>query len=319
MKIVVLDGYGLNPGDLSWEAIRELGDVTVYDRTPAELILQRAADADVILTNKVPLTAETLAQLPRLKYVGVLATGYNVVEIQAASAQGVTVTNIPSYSTDSVAQIVFAHILNILNRVGYYAAQNADEQRWCKSPDFCYWDSPIHELAGMTIGIVGFGHIGQAVARIAHAFGMKVLLFTSKSAESLPEGMTKVANLDQLLRESDIVTLHCPLTPDTQHMIDETALSKMKPSAILINTGRGPLIDEEAVAKALNTGRIHAAGVDVLSTEPPLPGNPLLTAKNCFITPHIAWATVEARQRLMKIAADNIKAFLAGAPVNAVN
>ena len=316
MKITVLDGHTLNPGDLSWDPLRELGQLTVYDRTPADLILSRAAGAEALFTNKTPLDAATLSALPGLKYIGVLATGYNVVDVKAAHELGITVTNIPAYSTDSVAQMVFALIFAITTRVERYAIANRNG-KWCESPDFSYWFEPLHELTGKTIGIVGLGNIGRAVARIALAFGMKVVANTSKPADKLPSGITKT-DIDTLFAHSDIVTLHCPLTPDTEHLVNARRLSLMKPTAILINTGRGPLIDEHAVADALNNQHILAAGLDVLSTEPPEPDNPLLSARNCFITPHIAWATVEARTRLMNIAAHNLRSFIDGHTVNNV-
>lgn len=316
MKITVLDGHTLNPGDLSWDPLRELGQLTVYDRTPADLILSRAAGAEALLTNKTPLDAATLSALPWLKYIGVLATGYNVVDVKAAHELGITVTNIPAYSTDSVAQMVFALIFAITTRVERYAIANRNG-KWCESPDFAYWFEPLHELTGKTIGIVGLGNIGHAVARIALAFGMKVVANTSKPADKLPSGITKT-DIDTLFAHSDIVTLHCPLTHDTEHLVNAQRLSLMKPTAILINTGRGPLIDEHAVADALNNQHILAAGLDVLSTEPPEPDNPLLSARNCFITPHIAWATVEARTRLMNIAAYNLRSFINGHTVNNV-
>lgn len=316
MKIVVLDGYGLNPGDLSWDAMGSLGELTVYDRTAPVDFMGRAQGAQALITNKTVITAEQMAALPELRYIGVLATGYNVVDIEAARKQGVTVTNIPAYSTDSVAQMVFAHILNITQRVAHYAEDNR-KGRWSSNPDFCYWDTPLMELADKTIGIVGFGNIGSTTARIARAFGMKVLAYTSKPQTQLPEGVTK-ASLDELFTQSDIVTLHCPLTPDTHHLVDAARLSQMKSTAILINTGRGPLVDEPALAQALHAGSIAAAGLDVLSVEPPSADNPLLTAPNCYITPHIAWATREARSRLMCIAVENLRDFIAGRIVNSV-
>jgi glycerate dehydrogenase len=316
MKIVVLDGYGLNPGDLSWDAMGSLGELTVYDRTAPVEFMGRAQGAQALITNKTVITAEQMAALPELRYIGVLATGYNVVDIEAARKQGVTVTNIPAYSTDSVAQMVFAHILNITQRVAHYAEDNR-KGRWSSNPDFCYWDTPLMELADKTIGIVGFGNIGSTTARIARAFGMKVLAYTSKPQIQLPEGVTK-ASLDELFTQSDIVTLHCPLTPDTHHLVDAARLSQMKSTAILINTGRGPLVDEPALAQALHAGSIAAAGLDVLSVEPPSADNPLLTAPNCYITPHIAWATREARSRLMCIAVENLRDFIAGRIVNSV-
>lgn len=316
MKITVLDGYGLNPGDLSWEDLKQLGDVTIYDRTDTSEILERAKDADILLTNKVVLEGDTLRQLPKLKYIGVLATGYNVVDVKTAKKLGMVVTNIPAYSTDSVAQMVFAHILNITQRVEHYTEENR-KGRWANNPDFCYWDTPLTELAGKTIGIIGLGNTGSATAKIARAFGMKVKAFTSKDAASLPEGIEK-ASLDDIFSSADIVSLHCPLTESTRELINADRLRQMKPTAILINTGRGPLVNEQDLADALNGGTIYAAGVDVLSTEPPKADNPLLTARNCFITPHIAWATKEARERLMDTAVSNLRGFMAGSPVNCV-
>lgn len=310
MKITILDGYGMNPGDMSWAPLEELGDLTVYDRTAPEQVLERAAGSEALLTNKTVLTAETLRALPQLRYVGVLATGYNVVDIDAARELGIVVTNIPAYSTDSVVQMVFAHLLAITNRVEHYTDENR-RGRWSTNPDFCYWDSPLHELSGKTFGIVGLGNIGMAVSRVARAFGMKVKAYTSKRIEDLPDGVSK-ADLDELFETSDVVSLHCPLTESTRHLVNADRLAQMKPSAILINTGRGPLVDEKALTEALDSGRIHAAGLDVLSSEPPAADNPLLTARNCFITPHLGWATKEARERLLSIAADNLRGFIAG-------
>lgn len=316
MKIVVLDGYGLNPGDLSWEGMQALGELTVYDRTaPAEL-LERSAGAEVLVTNKTVITAEDMAALPELKYIGVLATGYNIIDVKAAKERGVVVTNIPAYSTDSVAQMVFAQILNITQRVGHYAYANR-HGRWANNPDFCYWDTNLTELHGKKMGIIGLGNTGKATARIAVAFGMQVCAYTSKPQPELPEGIRKM-ELDEIFRECDIVSLHCPLTPDTKELVNAKRLAAMKPTAILINTGRGPLVNEQELADALNRGVIAAAGLDVLSSEPPLYTNPLLTAKNCFITPHIAWATKEARVRLMDIAVENLKGYLKGEIVNNV-
>ncbi len=316
MKIVVLDGYAANPGDVSWEAMQSLGELTVYDRTAPDEVLERAAEADAVLTNKVVITAAMMAQLPALKYIGVLATGYNVVDVKAAREQGIIVTNIPAYSTDSVAQLTFAHILNITHRVGHYASQNR-QGRWSSNPDFVYWDTPLIELSGKTMGIVGLGSIGMKVATIARQFGMDVFALTSKNSSDLPQGLQKTT-LDGLLAISDVLSLHCPLTDDTYHLIDAKALSKMKPGAILINTGRGPLVDEEAVAKALDSGQLMAYGADVMSVEPPQPSNPLLRCPNAYLTPHIAWATFEARQRLMQIAVDNLQCFIDGQPQNVV-
>lgn len=318
MKICILDGYSLNPGDLDWSPVERLGDVTLFDRTPADKIVERAADADIVLTNKVPFSADTLRQLPRLRFICVLATGYNIIDTEAAARQGVVVANIPAYSTMSVAQMAFAHILNITNHVASYAREVADG-KWTNCPDFCFWDSALTELAGKTMGIVGLGNTGMATARIAVALGMKVVALTSKSADTLPEGITP-APLDDVLASADVVSLHCPLTPSTRHLINAASIAKMKPSAILINTGRGPLVDEQAVADALNGGRLAAFGADVLSQEPPSGDNPLLSARNCFLTPHIAWATLEARTRLMSTATENVRQFIAGEPVaNRVN
>lgn len=316
MKIIVLDGFGLNPGDLNWDGFEALGELTVYDRTLPSELMQRAAGAEVLITNKTLITAENMADLPELKYIGVLATGYNVVDIDAAKARGIVVTNIPAYSTASVAQMVFAHILNITQRVGYYADENK-QGRWTKNADFCYWDTQLVELQGKKMGIVGFGNIGQATARIAQAFGMEVCVYSSKPQFVLPSGIKKM-DLDELFAECDVISLHCPLTPDTKEMVNAERLSKMKSNAILINTGRGPLINEQDLANALNEGRIAAAGLDVLSVEPSVEGNPLLTARNCFITPHIAWATLEARTRLMEIAVQNLKSYLNGQIINNV-
>lgn len=316
MKIVVLDGYALNPGDLSWTGMEALGELTVYERTSPSEVLERSAGAEVLITNKTVITAEHMAALPQLKYIGVLATGYNVVDIDEARNRGIVVTNIPAYSTASVAQMVFAHVLNITQRVGYYATENANG-RWTNSVDFCYWDTDLVELDGKKMGIVGLGNIGRATARIAQAFGMEVLVVTSKEQSALPEGMKKVT-LDELFAQSDVVSLHCPLTPDTKEMVNAARLQTMKPSAILINTGRGPLVNEQDLADALNEGRIAAAGLDVLSIEPSVTGNPLLGARNCFITPHIAWATKEARIRLMDIAVNNLKSYQEGIIINNV-
>lgn len=317
MKIVVLDGYAANPGDLSWEGIKALGDCVIYERTSPEQLLERAAGAQVLLTNKTILSADAIRALPELRYIGVLATGYNIVDIEAARSCGIVVTNIPAYSTDSVAQMVFAHLLNIALRVEHHA-EAVHEGRWCTSKDFCFWDTPLIELCGKRMGIVGFGHIGSRTARIALAFGLQVDVWTSKSSAQLPSDIHKVDSLDELFAQCDIITLHCPLTPDTRHLVDRRRLSLMKPSAILINTARGPLIDEQALADALNEKRIYAAGLDVLSVEPPCEDNPLLSAHNCFITPHIAWASQDARLRLMSVAADNLHAWINGKVINNV-
>lgn len=318
MNICVLDGYTLNPGDLDWGSLSKLGNLKVYDRTMPSEIIERAIESEIVLTNKVIIDDNTMAQLPKLRYIGVLATGYNVVDIEAARKRGIIVTNIPAYSTNSVAQMVFAHILNIVQQVDTYAKE-VQEGKWSNCPDFCYYNHTLMELAGKTIGIVGLGNTGMATARIASAFGMKVVALTSKTADRLPEGITPVC-LDELLHESDIVSLHCPLTDSTRELINKTTLAKMKKSAILINTGRGPLVNEADLAAALNNGDIQAFGADVLSKEPPTADNPLLSAKNCFITPHIAWATIDARRRLMEIAAENISQFIQGETiVNQIN
>lgn len=317
MNIVVLDGYASNPGDLNWNALEALGNVTVYPRTSDAEKVERAKDADIILLNKVQIDEETLSQLPKLKYIGIQATGYNVVDIKAASKHGVIVTNIPAYSTDSVAQMTFALILAVTNRVEHYTQENRNE-RWAYNPDFCYWDTPLMELAGKNFGIMGLGNIGMKVAQIARDFGMDVYACTSKNPGDLPEWITKV-NKDGLLATSDILSLHCPLADDTYHFINEESLEKMKSSAILINTGRGPLVDEAAVARALHEGKLAAYGADVMTQEPPSKDNPLFKEKNAFITPHIAWATFEARKRLNKIVAENVKAFMEGHPQNVVN
>lgn len=317
MKIVVLDGYTVNPGDIDWGELEKLGDVTIYSRTEPKQVEERAADADAILTNKVVLMKKQLDSMPNLKYIGVLATGYNVVDLNESKRRGIVVTNIPAYSTDSVAQMTFAHILNIINKVGYYAQQNS-AGRWTQNPDFCYWDAPLHELAAMTLGIVGLGNIGAKVARIASAFGMNVLAFTSKDQSSLPEGIQK-CSVESLFANSDIITLHCPLKDDTRHLVRHETIAKMKHGVIVVNTGRGPLVCEDDVAQALHEGKIAAYGADVLDGEPPSADNPLLHAPNAFITPHIAWATTEARKRLVGIAVDNLRLFLQGCTQNQVN
>ena len=317
MKIVVLDGYAANPGDLSWEGMKVLGECTIYDRTAPEEVLERAAGAEAILTNKVIINADHMAALPELKYIGVLATGYNVVDTAAAKERGIIVTNIPSYSTASVAQMVFSHILNITQQVQHHS-EEVHKGRWTNNKDFCFWDTPLMELREKKIGLVGLGNTGYTTARVAIGFGMQVYALTSKSHFQLPPEIKKM-DLDQLFSECDIISLHCPLTPETREMVNARRLAMMKPTAILINTGRGPLINEQDLADALNSGKIYAAGVDVLSTEPPCADNPLLTAKNCYITPHIAWASTAARERLMQIMLGNIKAYQDGKPVNVVN
>lgn len=317
MKIVVLDSYGMNPGDLSWDALKELGEVTIYPRTSEDEVYQRCVEADIVLTNKVVFDADTIWELPNLKYIGVLATGYNVVDTEAARDNDIVVTNIPAYSTDSVAQLTFAHILSIANRVEHYAIENRNG-RWSKNPDFVYWDTPLIELSGKTLGIVGLGLIGMKVAKMALCFGMDVFAVTSKHRKDLPEGIQKTT-LEGLLATSDILSLHCPLKRDTREMINATTLAKMKRGAILINTGRGPLVNENDVAEALKSGQLGAYGTDVMCQEPPSADNPLFSCPNFYATPHIAWATLEARKRLMRTAVDNVKAFIEGKPVNVVN
>ena len=316
MKIVILDGYTANPGDLSWDELKTMGELTVYDRTSKSETVERAAEADIVLTNKVIIGRQEMDQLPRLKYIGVLATGYNVVDIEAAHQRGITVTNVPAYSTESVAQMVFAHLLTVTNRTEHYAQENR-QGRWTANKDFCYWDFPHMELAGKSFGIVGLGNIGQRVAAIAHAFGMKVCAYTSKSAEQLPDYVQKLP-LTDILSACDIVSLHCPLTPATHHLINRQTLQQMKPSAILINTGRGPLVDDQAVADALAEGKLAAFCADVLTEEPPKATNPLLKQPNAYITPHIAWASTEARVRLLAVAISNVLSFVTGHPQNIV-
>lgn len=316
MKIVILDSYAANPGDLSWEELTEVGELKVYDRTLPEETVERAQGADIVLTNKVCLRKQELEQLPGLKYIGVLATGYNVVDTEAAKERGIVVTNVPAYSTMSVAQMVFAHLLNVTNRTEHYAVQNR-KGKWTASPDFCYQDTPLTELAGKTLGIVGLGNIGSRVAAIAQSFGMNVVAYTSKTESEIPLYVKKMP-LTELLAESDVVSLHCPLTADTRHLMNSESLRCMKPSAILINTGRGPLVNEHDVVDALNEHRLRAYCADVLSEEPPQMNNPLLQCETAYITPHIAWATKEARIRLVQVAISNVKAFVDGKPQNIV-
>lgn len=308
INICILDGYTLNPGDLSWDAMASLGNLTVYDRTAPEEVIERALHAEVLLVNKVIIGEEQMKALPNLKFVGVLATGYNNIDLDAAKRHNIVVANVPAYSTESVAQMVFAHILNIYNNVSNAAASVRDGD-WVNSVDFTYMPSQQIELCGKTLGIVGLGNTGMATARIGLGFGMKVIAFTSKTA--LPAGIEK-AGLDELFRQADIVSLNCPLTESTRELVNRDRLALMKKNAVVINTGRGPLVNEQDLADALNDGRIMAAGVDVLSVEPPKADNPLLSAKNCHITPHIAWATVEARTRLMDIAVKNVRQYLNG-------
>lgn len=317
MKIVILDGYSVNPSDLSWEELEACGELTVYDRTNTEDILKRTKNADAILTNKVVISSEIINKLPNLKYIGVLATGYNVVDIEAAKKRGITVTNVPAYSTNSVVQMTFAHILNLTNRVAHYAHENR-KGKWSASPDFCYWDTNLGEIAGKTLGVVGLGNIGYKVACIARDFGMDVFACTSKNSADLPDGIQKVT-FNGLLGISDILTLHCPLTPQTKEMINKDTLSQMKRGALLINTGRGALVNDKDVAQALCEGQLGGYGADVMTQEPPKPDNPLLSAPNAYLTPHIAWATLEARKRLVSIASANVAAFVQGSPKNVVS
>ena len=311
MKIVVLDGYAANPGDLSWAPLEALGELTVYDRTPADQIAARIADAELVLTNKAVLRRELIAGAGKLKYIGVLATGYNVVDVAAAAELGVVVTNIPAYSTDSVAQLVFALLLEICHNVGHHSAA-VHAGRWSANQDFCFWDTPLIELAGKTMGIVGYGRIGHKVAEIARCFGMNVIAWTRTPRD--PE----CVSLDELLARSDVISLHCPMFPETKNLINRDTIAKMKDGVILINTSRGPVVNDADLRAALDSGKVYAAGADVSTVEPIPADNPLLGAKNMFLTPHIAWATFEARKRLMDIAVENVQAFLNGAPINTV-
>lgn len=318
MKIVILDGHTANPGNLSWDGLRELGELTVYDRTAPGQLLQRAEGAEVLLTNKTIIDAGVMAALPSLRYIGVLATGYNVVDIGEAHRRGIAVTNIPAYSTMSVAQMVMAHLLNITNQVAHHA-DAVRQGEWQQGPDFSFTKTPLIELDGLTMGIVGLGNIGTATARMAKAMGMKVMAVSSKSEETLRQmGIQKANGYAQLFSESDVVSLHCPLTNETHHLVNRERLALMKPTAILINTGRGPLLDEQAVADALAAGTIYAVGVDVLTAEPPREGSPLISAPRCYITPHIAWASAAARRRLIDIATDNVASFLQGEAKNRI-
>lgn len=316
-KIVILDGYAANPGDLEWDGFDTLGELIIYPRTQRNEIVERAKDAEIVLTNKTPFRAEIFDQLPQLKYIGVLSTGYNIIDTEAAKQHGVVVCNIPAYSTNSVAQMVFAHILNITNHVAHYA-EASRKGVWSMQKDFCYWDTPLMELNGKTLGIIGLGSIGMRVAEIAHSFGMNVSAYTSKNPSELPEWIQK-ATLDGIFAVSDILSLHCPLTEDTRHIVHKETLAKMHPGAILINTSRGPLVNEDDVAEALNSGHLAGYGTDVMEQEPPAADNPLLKQPRAFVTPHVAWATTEARKRLMDIALQNLKAFIDGQPMNVVN
>lgn len=316
-RIVVLDGFTLNPGDLSWERLQELGECSIYDRSAPEDVMTRADNAEIVLVNKVELSADMIEGLGKLKYVGVTATGYNIVDVEAARRRRIPVTNVPTYGTDSVAQMVFAHLLNLAQNVAHHA-QTVSEGRWCASDDFCYWDTPLVELAGLTLGIIGFGRIGRKTAQLARAFGMNVIACDVAPPKEIPDGC-RMVGLEEVFRSSDVVSLHCPLTPRTERIVNKQNLALMKTSAFLINTSRGQLVDEQALADALNNGRIAGAGLDVLAVEPPEGSNPLLRARNCYVTPHIAWATRAARKRLLDVAVDNVAAFLTGKPQNVVN
>ena len=318
MKIIVLDGYVGNPGDLSWEPLERLGDVTVYPRSKPEEIIERALPADVLLTNKVVFDRKLIEALPNLKCIGVIATGFNIVDLEAANERGIVVTNVPAYSTASVAQVAIAHLLNMTTHAEHYTRE-ARAGVWSQSIDYTYCSAPFIELDGKTMGVVGLGNIGSTVARIAAAFGMKVLAFTSKPQEALPAYITRAQSLDQVFSESDAVSLHCPLTDGTRGMVDARRLALMKPTAMLINTSRGSLIVEEDLAHALRNGVIAAAAVDVLCQEPPAPDNPLLALDNCYFTPHIGWTSAEARQRLMDVVVNNVRTFMEGHPTNVVN
>lgn len=315
MKIVVLDGYTENPGDLSWGDLERLGEVTVYDRTPPELVVERIGDAEAILVNKVAVTEEVLRQCGNIRYIGVLATGYNVIDTAAASARGIVVCNIPSYGTDAVGQYTIALLLEICHHIGHHA-EAVKRGAWSASEDWCFWDYPLIELAGKTMGIIGYGRIGRTTGRIARALGMKVLAYEGEEKAGQEE---ELVSLEMLLAQSDVISLHCPLFPSTEGIINRETIGKMKDGVILLNDSRGPLIVEQDLADALNCGKVYAAGLDVVSTEPIRPDNPLLEAKNCLITPHIAWAPKESRQRLMDIAVENLRSFQAGKPVNVVN
>ena len=316
-RIVVLDGKTLNPGDLGWDPLERLGTCTIHDRTPADLVAERGAGAQILLTNKTPVTARDIGLLPSLAYIGVLATGFNIVDVEAARARGIPVTNVPAYGTMAVTQLVFAHLFNLTHRIGHHTAAVA-AGRWSSSPDFSFWDLPLVEVDGLTMGIVGLGRIGLAVGRAARGFGMDVIAHDPGPAGANESGIRRVG-LDELFASSDVVSLHCPLTERTRGLVSAERLASMKRSSFLINTSRGPVVDEPALAAALAAGTIAGAGLDVLSVEPPPGDHPLLSAPNCFITPHIAWATTAARRRLMEGVAENIRGFLEGRPVNVGN
>jgi len=317
MKIVMLDAYTTNPGDLSWDNFRELGDLTVFDRTPSDKIIERAKEADILITNKTPITKEIINCLPNLKFIALMSTGYNIVDYVYLKEKGISVSNIPSYSTDAVAQLVMSFILELAMNVGLHS-ESVKDGEWSDCTDFCYWKTPLTELSGKTIGIFGLGKIGRAVAERAKAFGMNVVAYVPRIHNDEPEYI-KLLPLDKMLSDSDIVSMHCPLTPETEGIVNEEFISKMKDGAYFINTSRGTVVNEMALADALNSGKLGGAGLDVLSTEPPQKNNPLLSAKNCFITPHIAWASFETRKRLVSILYDNIMAFINGKPQNVIN
>jgi len=317
MNITILDGHALNPGDLDWSCLEKFGKLSVYPRSAPKLVVERAKDSEIIFTNKVVFNETVFAQLPKLKYIGVFATGYNVVDVEAARRRGVTVTNIPKYSTDSVVQLTFAHLLNLTFRLSEHT-ESVRNGVWSRQIDFCYWQGSLVELAGLTFGVVGYGTIGKKVTLLAEAFGMKPIAYGPRLVPGEGDGVVRFVDFDELLETSDVVSLHCPLKDDNRGMIGAAQLAKMKPTAFLLNLSRGPLLDEAAVATALNSERIAGAGLDVLSTEPPSPDNPMIGAKNCFITPHCAWGTLAARQRLLQIVVENLQAFLDGKPQNVV-
>lgn len=318
MKAVILDGYTTNPGDLSWEWLENECELTVFDRTADEDIIPRCKGCDIIITNKTPLSKQTLEQLPECKFIALLSTGYNIIDCEYAASRGIPVSNIPAYSTAAVAQLTFAFILELCNKVAIHNTE-VKQGRWSECKDFCFWKTPLQELYGKTFGIFGYGSIGRTVAGIAKAFGMNVVAHTANPDKYMNEKDVRFVSLDEMLKCSDIVSMHCPLTPKTQGIVNEEFIGKMKKTAYLINTSRGPVLDEEDVANALKSGRIAGAGVDVLSTEPPKADNPLLSCENCLITPHIAWAAFETRERLISILKENIFAFLDGKPINTVN
>ena len=317
MKIVILDGHTLNPGDLSWEGLSKFGELKAYERTPPELVAERCTKAEIIITNKALVTRETIDCLPALRYIGVTATGVNIVDCEAAAERGIPVANVPAYGPRSVAQMTFAHILNFTQKTAHHANE-VSKGRWSNCPDFCFTDFPLVELDGLALGILGYGDIGKETARIGRAFGMEVIAHSRSLIESIP-GKAEAVDLAELFVRSDILSLHCPLTPETEKVVNAESLASMKASAFLINTGRGPLVDEQALANALNAGKLAGAGLDVLSNEPPPADNPLIGAKNCIVTPHIAWATLAARKRLLDVTVANLKAFLEGGPKNIVN